>query len=51
MLTSVDLLDASPERVVIQLSGETGFTLLQLVSGDGRFEMTVIAEAVPLPPE
>ncbi len=51
MLISVDLLDASPERVVIQLSGETGFTLLGLLSGDGRFEMTVIAEAVPRPPE
>ena len=50
MLTSVDLLDATPERVVIQLSGETGFTLLQLVGGAGRFEMVVEAEAVPRPP-
>lgn len=50
MLTSVDRLGMSGEVFVVQLSGETGFTLLRLLGGD-RFEMTVIAEATPRAPD
>ncbi len=50
MLSSVDVVDASPEQVVVRLSGRTEFTLLRFVSGAGGFEMTVEAEAAPRAP-